>query len=99
MPPTPDEQMPATPDEQLTPIVQKAKALKVHVSTIYRWGTGKGVRGHRLRLLRIGGRTYIQHSDWVAFVNALNSPRGIRPNVTASMPSSKIDAELDAARI
>ena len=40
-----------------------------------------GVRGHRLRLTRIGGRTYVFRGDWDAFVNTLNKrpPRNLRP--------------------
>ena len=55
MPVTPDEQLTVTLDEQLTPVVKLAKKLKVHVSTVYRWGAPKGVRGHQLKLLRVGG--------------------------------------------
>ena len=85
-------------DEELTPVVKLAKALKVHVSTIYRWGTGKGVRGHKLRLLRIGGRTFVQRSDWLAFVDALNQGSNVAlATAEKETPTSDIDAELDAA--
>ena len=80
------------------PINALAKDLGVHVSTIFRWGSPNGVRGHRLRLTRIGGRTHVLQSDLETFLDALNN----RPTTTSEivkerMPPSKIEAELDAA--
>ena len=40
---------------------------------MYRWGSPRGVRGHRLPLIRIGGRTYVERSAWDAFYDALNN--------------------------
>lgn len=80
------------------PINALAKALGVHVSTIFRWGSPKGVRGHRLRLTRIGGRTHVLQSDLETFLDALNDrPTAPREIVREQMPSSKVEAELDAA--
>lgn len=86
-------------DEELISIVRLAKALNVHISTIYRWGTAKGVRGQKLKLIRIGGRTFVQRSDWLAFVDALNNGAAARTNAAENEPSSTVDAELDAAGI
>ena len=49
------------------PVNDVAGALETHVSTIYRWGGPRGVRGHRLQLVRIGGRTFIRREDWERF--------------------------------
>ena len=90
--------MTVTFNEEMRPVGKHAKALNVHVSTIYRWGTGKGVRGHKLKLFRIGGRTFVQKSDWLAFVDALNHGSIVAAEVARErMPISVIDAELDAA--
>ncbi len=100
MPVTPDEQLTVTLDEQLTPVVKLAKKLKVHVSTVYRWGAPKGVRGHQLKLLSVGGRTYVRNADWQAFLQALN-----KHTVRESQDQTRMrrqgdhvtDTELDAA--
>ena len=88
------------PDKDPLPINQLARAIDVHVSTIYRWGSPHGVRGQRLPLLRIGGRTYIQRFDLEAFLRALNNPS---TSTTEDVPSRRahdqasVEAELDAA--
>lgn len=85
---------------ELTLVVQLAKSLGVHVSTVYRWGSPCGVRGHRLRLTRIGGRTYVYRCDWDAFCRALNGEAVEKPQAEhAVQPAGNdlIDAKLDAA--
>jgi hypothetical protein len=92
--------MPKLPDRDPTPVTELAKALDKHVATVYRWGSPRGVRGHRLRLTRIGGRTYVYHADWEAFENALNAdhvPGSQDPARARGQREDGIDAELDAA--
>lgn len=86
------------PSEDPMPVNGLAKAVDKNLATIYRWGSPRGVRGHRLRLTRIGGRTYVFRADWEAFMDALNSGSAVTGDVAQErIHSSKIDAELDAA--
>lgn len=83
---------------KMQPINALAKDFGVHVSTIFRWGSPKGVRGHRLRLTRIGGRTYVLQSDLETFLNALNERTdSVTELPQERMSSSRVEAELDAA--
>ncbi len=86
------------PNKDPMPVNGLAKAIDKNLATIYRWGSPRGVRGHRLRLTRIGGRTYVFRADWDAFMDALNSGSAAMGNGPQErIPSSKIDAELNAA--
>ena len=88
------------PDQDPLPVNSLAKALGKNVLTIYRWGSPRGVRGHRLPLIRIGGRTYVERVAWEAFFGALNHGSIIAAAAAEKgMPSDRIDAELDAAGI
>lgn len=73
-----------------------AQALDKNISTIFRWASPRGVRGQRLRLTRIGGRTYVRRLDFESFLAAINrssTPGG--PKEQSSVDG--IDHELDAA--
>ena len=48
---------------------QVAKQLNVHVATCWRW-TLHGVRGRRLKTVRIGGRRWVMERDLNAFLEA-----------------------------
>ena len=88
------------PDKDPMPINELARALDKNVATPYRWGSTRGVRGHRLRLTRIGGRTYVYHADWEAFTKALNTGAMQPPQEqarTRRQENSRVDAELDNA--
>lgn len=43
----------------------------VHPNTIRSWITD-GIHGHRLAMLRIGGRVFVRNADWQEFVASLN---------------------------
>ena len=87
------------PKKDPMPINELARALDKNVATPYRWGSPRGVRGHWLRLTRIGGRTYVYHADWRAFEQALNTDQGSELQVIAETKPDEdaIDAELNAA--
>jgi len=87
------------PRKDPVPINELARALNMHTSTPFRWGSPRGVRGCRLRLTRIGGRTYVYHADWRAFERALNKDQGSELQVIAETKPDEeaVDAELDAA--
>ena len=85
-------------DKDPQPINELARALDKNVATPYRWGSPRGVKGHRLRLTRIGGRTYVFRADWDAFMDALNSGAAVTGNAARErIRTSETDAELDAA--
>jgi hypothetical protein len=88
------------PDQDPLPVNQLARALDKNVATIYRWGSPRGVRGHRLRLTRIGGRTAVFRRDLECFLAALNSDSAPGPSNQADAAQGLkelVDAELDAA--
>ena len=65
-----------------------ARREKVHAATAWRW-MQHGVRGIRLRSIRVGGRRFILESDWLAFSAALNAD-------LADAPADPIPASVTA---
>lgn len=65
-----------------------ASVLGVHPSTVFRWA-GQGVRGTRLQITRIGGRTGVTPSDVRGFLAALNNPGPASPPAGRSEASSQ----------
>ncbi len=53
-------------------INQLARREGIHAATCWRWML-HGVRGVKLRSIRVGGRRFILESDWLAFSAALNA--------------------------
>jgi hypothetical protein len=89
-------------DRDLFSVTELAQSLDKNVATIYRWGSPRGVRGHRLRLTRIGGRTYVERADWEAFCRAINGdgnhvPEPTRDRRARNRSDVLVDSELDAA--
>ena len=85
-------------DQDPMPINPLARKLNKDVGTVYRWGSPHGVRGRRLRLPRIGGRTYVYLADWKAFLNGLNDPSLCPQGEVGQVEAGNTtDAELDAA--
>ena len=60
-------------DEPRLPIAEAADRAGVHRDTLDRW-TRRGVRGHVLPAVCIGGRRYVLLCDLEAFLEALNEP-------------------------
>ncbi len=60
-------------DAERLSLSKAARTLGVHVSTLHRWRLN-GVRGHRLRVVRIGGRSYVLKDELERFVAALSDP-------------------------
>ncbi|MBA3312627.1 MAG: helix-turn-helix domain-containing protein [Planctomycetota bacterium] len=60
-------------DAERLSLSKAARTLGVHVSTLHRWRLN-GVRGHRLRVVRIGGRSYVLRDELERFVAALSDP-------------------------
>lgn len=81
------------------PVNQLARREHLHVSTIWRWML-HGVRGIKLRAVRVGGRRFILESDWLAFSGALNAdltnaPVDPTPS-TVTARAERAGRELDA---
>jgi hypothetical protein len=73
-----------------------AKALDKHVSTIIRW-TRRGVRGHVLKSVLIGGQRYIEREAFAEFLNAINAPRTpVLASPRREEDLNKVGKELDA---
>ncbi len=66
-------------------IAEAAERCGVHRNTIHRWNR-VGHRGHKLRLIRLGGRTYVRIADLERFIEALSDP------------PSREETEADATR-
>lgn len=59
-----------TETDRLT-VNELARREGIHAATCWRWLL-HGVRGIRLRSIRVGGRRYVAEADWQAFSAALN---------------------------
>lgn len=82
---------PTPEDPNLLTIREVAKSLptKPHIATIWRW-IQRGIKGHRLQVTRIGGRTLVSRADLDAFLQKLNGQAATKPS--ASREKSKRDA-------
>lgn len=69
--------MPEITAERLISLNEAAKLLgrRVCYSTFWRWGQ-RGIRGHKLRLTRVGGRTMVTVEALEDFLAAINAPPG-----------------------
>ena len=87
------------PDFVRHTINQLARREQLHVSTIWRWLL-HGVRGVKLRSIRVGGRRFILESDWRAFDTALNvdlTDAPVDPTPTAvTARAERAGRELDS---
>lgn len=73
---------------------EAARTLGVNVATLYRWRE-RGVRGQKLRTVRVGGRTYVTADALKVFLAALNDTPITRGNSTkeaAEIAASPTDA-------
>lgn len=52
---------------------EAARRLGVHTSTLHRWAN-PGLRGRKLRVVRIGGRSYVLESDLERFIAHFSDP-------------------------
>ena len=77
---------------------QLARREALHSSTVWRWML-HGVRGTKLRSIRVGGRRYITEADWADFSAALNADLRDAPAVptpaAVSARSERARHELD----
>ena len=60
------------PDSDRLSVNDLARREGVHTATVWRWLL-HGVRGHKLRAMRVGGRRFITGADWWTFTTALNA--------------------------
>ncbi len=65
-------------------------------STLARWAT-RGVRGHRLAVIHVGGRVYTSLEALQRFADSLTRATGLTAegDPPASNPREAVDAELD----
>lgn len=74
---------------------QLARREGVHSATIWRWILA-GVRGVKLRSIRVGGRRFVLKSDWDDFSASLNADLGIAlPAKATSTAATRAGHELD----
>ncbi len=88
---------PTAPGSDRTSVVKLARREGFSPASIWRWML-HGVRGHRLRSLRIGGRRFILEQDWADFCAALNADLDIAPEqaaLTAATRAERSGHELD----
>jgi excisionase family DNA binding protein len=62
------------PDKDSLTVREVANAMGMHVSSVWRHIL-HGIRGHKLRAIRVGGRRRVLRSDLEAFLEDLNSVR------------------------
>ena len=79
-------------------INQLARREGIHSATCWRWML-HGVRGVKLRSIRVGGRRLILETDWLAFSAALNADLADAPAdstpTAATARAEKAGRELD----
>jgi len=54
-------------------LAEAAQRLGTHVSTLFRWSS-KGIGGAKLRITRVGGRSYVLREDLERFIAARSDP-------------------------
>lgn len=76
--------------EDLIPLRDVTKLLpptrrgrRIHVSCVYRW-IGRGLKGHRLEFIQVGGSTYTSREALQRWTEKLTSP----PHSITSHPST-----------
>lgn len=74
-------------------IPEFARREQIHVSTAWRWVL-HGIKSHKLRAVRVGGRRFIYEADWEAFSHALN-PDQSEPLATKTARADRAGTELD----
>jgi len=89
-------------DDRLT-IAEVARHLDVHVSTVWRWASPRGVGGTRLRTIKIGGRKLVLREDLESFLAELNAdsnpPKETEPSPARQREIAAAEARLQAAGI
>ena len=68
-------------DADKLPIADAARVVGRHPATLYSWRKN-GIRGVKLPVVRVGGRTYVLRDDLERFVAALSDPR-VHPALAA----------------
>lgn len=70
----------------------------IHVATLYRWAQ-RGVRGHRLESVLVGGVRMTTRRAIQAFIEKLSNQEGEGPDksVVSPRPATPGNAHLDAA--
>lgn len=71
MPANPTATLALDPKSPRLPVKTAAKRLGITFQTLYRW-TQRGVRGHRLPLFRVGGRSFVLEADLDEFLRNVN---------------------------
>ena len=86
--------------EHLISLAQAAKlrpagrqGRPTHVSTVYRW-ISRGVRGHRLEAIRLGGAWYTSVSALQRFANLLSHES---VQIPLSTPTDQSPSQVDSA--
>ena len=90
------------PRKERFKVREAAQALDKHTSTLFRWNL-RGVRGHRLRMVLIGGQRYVLRRDLIAFLRAINdeaaAPPAARRSTNREDEIARAEAELTEAGI
>lgn len=81
-------------DEQRISLTALSQELGVHVSTVWRWVL-RGLRGHHLECVRIGGRRYTTREAFARFIAATNGQRLPTPDKQRTAEVDRAEEELD----
>ncbi|MFM9965345.1 MAG: DUF1580 domain-containing protein [Planctomycetaceae bacterium] len=80
----------AVPDSDRLSVNGLARREGVHTATVWRWLL-HGVRGHKLRAVRVGGRRFITEPDWRTFSTALNADLNDAPAASHCVGGQGVD--------
>jgi len=73
----------------------RSNGKRLHISAVYRWLL-RGVRGHRLESIRIGGTTYTSEEALQRFADRLSQPR-TSPSSNIAVSTLSRQREIDRA--
>lgn len=84
-------------DETRVSLTDLAKELGVHVSTVWRWVL-RGLGGHHLESVRIGGRRITSREAFARFIAATNGQPLPTPQKRHTAEVQRAEEELDRIR-
>jgi len=96
MPANPTATLALDPKSPRLPVKTVAKRLGVSFQTLYRWAQ-RGIRGHRLPLFRVGGRSFVLENELDEFLRNINATERRAGQPLASVKSTRRGRQIAEA--
>ena len=88
-------------NEDVFPVSQTPKRMRgrrVHPSTVWRW-VQRGIRGHKLETIKVGGVTCTSEAALMRFFSALSAEPPQPPSQTDPNRQAEVERQLDQFKI